>query len=85
MLLDAVNVTVRTITFTILVVRDPESAVVAFSVAQILAVVSYVVSYYVYFHNYMKKRQNSIPQSPDDFPFRKITDFLPQLTVGQVR
>jgi len=82
-MLETLNVTVRTITFTTLVLWRPNKAVVAFSVAQILAVFFYVIAYYVYFHKYMKARNDSPPKSPDDFPFRKITDFLPKLTEGE--
>ncbi|KAL1117181.1 hypothetical protein AAG570_004508 [Ranatra chinensis] len=78
-LLDAINVTIRTLTFTILIVWKPSAAVVAFSAAQILAVVSYVVGYYTYFHFYTEMRKSRPPESPDDFPFRKLADFLPRL------
>ncbi|XP_023711319.1 protein RFT1 homolog isoform X2 [Cryptotermes secundus] len=58
--LDTIHILVRTATFTPLIIYRPHQAVVAFSVAQVLAACVYTLGYYVYFHYYitnlMKKR-----------------------------
>lgn len=58
--LDTIHIFVRTATFTPFIIYRPHQAVVAFSVAQILAACVYTLGHYAYFHYYitnlMKKR-----------------------------
>lgn len=77
-LLDAVNVIVRTITFTTLVIWRPSAAVLAFSVAQLLADAVYCIAYCIYFNNYVRNKK-----AADDFPFTSLQDFLPKKLEGQ--
>ncbi|XP_021922938.1 protein RFT1 homolog isoform X2 [Zootermopsis nevadensis] len=53
--LDTIHIFVRTATFTPLIIYQPHQAVVAFSVAQVLAACVYTVGHYVYFHYYITK------------------------------
>ncbi|KAF6201715.1 hypothetical protein GE061_004110 [Apolygus lucorum] len=81
-LIETVSVSVRTIVFTCLVLWKPSAAVVAFSVAQIVSTVCYAAAYCMYFSRYIQQRRTT-PQSPDDFPFRNLRDFLPKKLIGQ--
>lgn len=93
--MDTINVIVRTIVFTALVLWWPNGAVVAFSTAQISAVLVYAVCYYLYFAKYLdEKRSKRVSSSKgfqqsttteDDFPFICIKDFLPHKLENQVR
>uniref|UniRef100_A0A1B6KM47 Protein RFT1 homolog n=1 Tax=Graphocephala atropunctata TaxID=36148 RepID=A0A1B6KM47_9HEMI len=86
--MDTINVIVRTTVFTLLVLWWPQGAVVAFSAAQIVAVVVYVLSYYYYFAQYLEERKGRPSPTPrqlqrpmsteDDFPFTSMADFLPR-------
>ncbi|BES98557.1 Rft protein [Nesidiocoris tenuis] len=81
-LIETVSVSVRTVAFTCLVLWKPSAAVVAFSVAQILSQICYAFAYCSYFHRYIEQRKTN-PQSPDDFPFKSLRDFLPKQVAGQ--
>uniref|UniRef100_A0A1B6DLV9 Protein RFT1 homolog n=1 Tax=Clastoptera arizonana TaxID=38151 RepID=A0A1B6DLV9_9HEMI len=86
--MDTINVVVRTTIFTTLVLWWPEGAVIAFSTAQIGAVLIYVACYYLYFNYYTTKRKidriifvNKLKNKSthdDDFPFVSLKDFFPQ-------
>lgn len=95
--MDTINVVVRTVIFTTLVLWWPEGAVVAFSTAQIGAVVIYAASYYMYFRNYMIKRKtnsgalnkstkklNCQNTLDDDFPFISMKQFFPHKLENEV-
>lgn len=82
-LIETVSVSVRTVIFTCLVLWKPSAAVVAFSVAQIASQICYAAAYCGYFRRYVEQRRIS-PQSPDDFPFTSLRDFLPKKPEGQV-
>ncbi|XP_014239575.1 protein RFT1 homolog isoform X3 [Cimex lectularius] len=81
-LIETFSVSIRTITFTCLVLWKPSAAVVAFSIAQIIAQICYALAYCFYFHNYLQQRKD-MPSSPDDFPFKSLKDFLPKKLPGQ--
>lgn len=86
-------IAIRTITFVPLILQNPENALLAFGVAQLVAAIFYTASHYLYFHYYIKKlnkyklkRRMSLKDSTDEyvvreFPFKTVKDFLPgQLT-----
>nr|CAD7258170.1 unnamed protein product [Timema shepardi] len=89
--LDTIQIVVRTFIFTPLIVYQPQSAVLAFSAAQVISACVYVIGYYVYFYVYIKRRNEKIAlrkkdddvprtgkeEMEDDFPFESLTDFLP--------
>nr|CAD7441970.1 unnamed protein product [Timema bartmani] len=89
--LDTIQIVVRTFIFTPLIVYQPQSAVLAFSAAQVISACVYVIGYYVYFYVYIKRRNEKISlrkkdddiprtgkeEMEDDFPFESLTDFLP--------
>ncbi|PSN57118.1 hypothetical protein C0J52_01317 [Blattella germanica] len=53
--MDTIHIFVRTFIFTPLIFFWPKKAVVAFSLAQVIAAVVYTLGYYVYFYYYIKK------------------------------
>lgn len=87
--MDTIHVMVRTLIFSIIVFRDPESALLAFSLAQMLSSLIYSLGYYVYFgwriykqSESVKERAHSVKntdteESKDEFPFHSLNDFLP--------
>lgn len=93
--MDTINVVVRTVVFTSLVLWWPKGAVVAFSAAQISAGIVYVACYFFYFTQYLdERRSKSSPakeqrqqshSSEDDFPFTHMSEFLPRHLENQVR
>ncbi|XP_067011632.2 man(5)GlcNAc(2)-PP-dolichol translocation protein RFT1 [Anabrus simplex] len=56
--MDTIYILVRTFTFVPLILYQPNEAVVAFSVAQILAALVYLCGYYIYFYFYIKNLRN---------------------------
>ncbi|XP_076241355.1 man(5)GlcNAc(2)-PP-dolichol translocation protein RFT1 [Calliopsis andreniformis] len=88
-ILDTIMIAIRTLTFVPLILHNPENALLAFGVAQLVAAVFYTTSHYAYFHHYIKKinkcklkRRMSLKDSSDEcvvreFPFKTVTDFLP--------
>nr|CAD7572183.1 unnamed protein product [Timema californicum] len=96
--LDTIQIVVRTFIFTPLIVYQPQSAVLAFSAAQVISACVYVIGYYVYFYVYIKRRNEKIAlrkkdddvprtgkeEMEDDFPFESLTDFLPARIENQV-
>ncbi|XP_020278956.1 protein RFT1 homolog [Pseudomyrmex gracilis] len=88
-ILDTIMIAIRTLTFVPLILYYPENALLAFSIAQLVAAVFYTTSHYVYFHYYINKlnkctpkRRMSLKGSSDEyvereFPFRSVKDFLP--------
>lgn len=92
--MDTINVIVRTTVFTLLVLWWPQGAVVAFSAAQVIAVIVYSACYYFYFSQYLAERRAKPVASPkklqrplsseDDFPFTTMAEFLPRRLENQV-
>ncbi|XP_046667245.1 protein RFT1 homolog [Homalodisca vitripennis] len=86
--MDTINVIVRTTVFTLMVLWWPQGAVVAFSTAQIVAVIVYSLCYYYYFAHYLEERRVKPMPTPrqlqrpmsseDDFPFTSMSEFLPR-------
>lgn len=67
--LDTLNILVRSVLFLWIVMRDPGQAIFAFSIAQIGSTVAYVVGYYVYFIYYFdeaNKQRAQIKRAEDD-------------------
>lgn len=78
---------VRTSTFVLLILHSAENAVLAFSIAQILSILSYVLFFYGYFVFYTKVESKILKESgtpPIDFPFHSICDFLPKYIKNDV-
>lgn len=50
--LDTLNIFVRSVIFITLVIRDPKRAIFAFSIAQVGSTVTFVIGYYIYFMKY---------------------------------
>ncbi|XP_014238902.1 protein RFT1 homolog [Trichogramma pretiosum] len=88
--LDTIMIALRTITFVFLILYNPENALLAFGVAQLVAAIFYTTSLYVYFHIYIKrlkrhklKRRMSVSDDgveeyiESEFPFVTIKEFLP--------
>ncbi|XP_046609050.1 protein RFT1 homolog [Neodiprion virginianus] len=87
--LDTIMIIIRTFTFVILILYQPENALFAFGVAQLVAAIFYTTSHYAYFHFYITKieefKVQERPSLRDDvdesvsmeFPFTSIKDFLP--------
>ncbi|RLU20246.1 hypothetical protein DMN91_006853 [Ooceraea biroi] len=88
-ILDTIMIAIRTMTFVPLILYNPENALLAFGIAQLVAAIFYTTSHYVYFHCYIakldkctQKRRMSLKDSSDEyvvreFPFRALSDFLP--------
>lgn len=51
-ILDTLNIFVRSVIFVVLVIHDPKKAIFAFSVAQVGSTVTFVIGYYIYFIHY---------------------------------
>lgn len=89
-------IAIRTITFVPLILHNPENALLAFGVAQLVAAIFYTTSHYLYFHYYIKKlnkcklkRRMSLKDSSDEyvvkeFPFKTVKDFLPGQLANKV-
>ncbi|KAL7301815.1 hypothetical protein TKK_0005423 [Trichogramma kaykai] len=88
--LDTIMIALRTMTFVFLILYNPENALLAFGVAQLVAAVFYTTSLYGYFHIYIKrlkrhklKRRMSVSDDgveeyiESEFPFVTIKEFLP--------
>lgn len=88
--LDTIMIALRTTTFVLFIIYNPENALLAFGVAQLVAAVFYTISHYAYFHYYIKrvkrhKLKRRLSMSDDgteeivesEFPFMSIKDFLP--------
>ena len=88
--LDTIMIALRTTTFVFIIIYNPENALLAFGVAQLVAAVFYTTSHYVYFHYYIKrvkrhKLKRRLSMSDDgteeivesEFPFMSVKDFLP--------
>lgn len=58
-ILDTLNIFVRSVIFIVLVVRDPKQAIFAFSIAQVGSTVAFVIGYYVYFIYYINNANKS--------------------------
>lgn len=89
--LDSIMIAIRTFTFVSFIIYNPENALLAFGVAQLVAAIFYTTSHYAYFHYYIRnlkkdksklKRRMSLNENEEEyilseFPFRTIKDFLP--------
>lgn len=68
---------VRTITFVILVVRYPDNAIDAFSIAQVVSSIVYLITHYGYFFWFTRNFKAEESKDMKDFPFVSLLDFLP--------
>ncbi|VVC24560.1 Hypothetical protein CINCED_3A001858 [Cinara cedri] len=70
-MLEIINVVVRTIVYTTMILYwNGQNAVLAFSFAQLASVIAYTLSFYVFFWYYTK-------QNVKDFPFKTMWDYFP--------
>ncbi|XP_014207844.1 protein RFT1 homolog [Copidosoma floridanum] len=89
-ILESIMIALRTVTFVSIIVFNPENALLAFGIAQLIAAVFYTTSHYVYFYHYIKrlkrhKLKRRLSMSDDgteeyvesEFPFLSIKEFLP--------
>ncbi|XP_012287710.1 protein RFT1 homolog isoform X2 [Orussus abietinus] len=88
-ILDTIMIALRTLTFVPMILYQPENALLAFGIAQLVAAVFYTASHYAYFHYYIKKNIKSKPKRKmslrgnndeivvKEFPFTSVKDFLP--------
>ncbi|XP_071452146.1 man(5)GlcNAc(2)-PP-dolichol translocation protein RFT1 [Hetaerina americana] len=84
-MMDTVHVMVRTFIFSFMVLKNPENALLAFSLAQMSSTLIYCLGYYAFFgwkihcQNCKAKNSDSVSSSvhKDDFPFENLLDFLP--------
>ncbi|KAG8226244.1 hypothetical protein J437_LFUL006346 [Ladona fulva] len=89
--MDTIHVLVRTLVFSVIVLRNPENALLAFSLAQILSTLVYSAGYYLYFgwkiykqnEERLKSKISESKNQGDDFPFNSLTDFLPHKLKAQ--
>lgn len=58
--LDTLNLFVRSVIFVALVVRDPGQAIFAFSIAQVASTITFVIGYYIYFIYYTDKLKRTL-------------------------
>lgn len=70
--LDTLHIFVRSILFIWLVIRDPNQAIYAFSIAQIGSTISFVCGYYGYFIYYINNLNQT--QTMDDVKRKKDDD-----------
>ncbi|GLV34883.1 uncharacterized protein CBL_09363 [Carabus blaptoides fortunei] len=88
--IETVYVTVRTIIFVVIIVYEPQQAINAFSIAQILSQIVYCIGFVVFFWWYIKelnklkdiKSGNTVKvpaifKDMNDFQFQSVYDFLP--------
>ncbi|XP_033210012.1 protein RFT1 homolog [Belonocnema kinseyi] len=89
--LDSIMIAIRTLTFVCFIIYNPEYALLAFGVAQLVAAIFYTTSHYLYFQYYIKslrkeksklRRRMSVNENEEEyvlseFPFRDLKDFLP--------
>lgn len=71
--LDTLHIFVRSILFIALVLRDPNQAIFAFSIAQVGSTITYTIGYYVYFIYYIVRlnkmkgdKKRAIDRTDDD-------------------
>ncbi|XP_017786154.1 PREDICTED: protein RFT1 homolog [Nicrophorus vespilloides] len=84
---ETIYITVRTVTFVVLVLRDQNEAINAFSIAQLLSSLILFALYYGFFYWYIEKKKTS-PKSDlfkdmNDFKFESIRDFFPKIPKAQ--
>lgn len=58
--LDTFHIFVRSVLFIWLVLREPNQAIYAFSVAQVGSSITFLVGYYVFFYYYIRKQKQAI-------------------------
>lgn len=69
-ILDTLNIFVRSVIFIFMVVRDPKRAIFAFSIAQVGSTVTFVIGYFIYFMIYTGNANNArgdLKRSADNF------------------
>lgn len=71
--IEAIKITVRTVSFVIIYIFISKDALLAFGIAQLIASFFYTCSYYVYFWQYLQKKE----YVQSEFPFTTMRDFLP--------
>ena len=89
-LLDTIIIALRTTLFVILILYNPDNALLAFGVAQLVAAIVYTTSHYVYFYYYIKKvkayklekklsegDEGFYEEYESNFPFYSIRHFFP--------
>lgn len=67
--LDTLNILVRSVIFIILVIHDPKQAIFAFSIAQVGSTVAFVIGYYIYYIYYtgnVKKSKGALKRDADN-------------------
>lgn len=85
--LEAIYIFIRTVTFVFFVIFYPNYAIHAFSTAQISSAIALCLMYYLYFHWYIRKINEmrhtkeeptqKLFQNMQDFKFTSIVEFFP--------
>lgn len=89
-ILDTLNIFVRSVIFITLVLRDPKQAIYAFSCAQVGSTVTFVIGYYVYFvyylnaSNQMKGEMKRATDTDNDNQTSETDDFIPFNNIKQM-
>lgn len=68
-ILDTLNIFVRSVIFIVLVIHDPKRAIFAFSIAQVGSTVAFVIGYFIYFMHYTanaKKAKGALKRNADN-------------------
>lgn len=92
--LETIYIVSRTLIFVVTVLRYPNDAINAFSIAQLASAVILCLTYYGFFYWYISKlsiikkgtiAKNSIFADMNDFPFTSVTDFFPGIMENNER
>lgn len=94
-ILDTLHIFVRSTLFIWLVLRDPNQAIFAFSIAQVGSTLSFVIGYYVYFIYYLREanklkgnakraRDDSSDVDDDDDDKKQSDDSIPFNSIKQM-
>ncbi|XP_067641789.1 man(5)GlcNAc(2)-PP-dolichol translocation protein RFT1 isoform X2 [Eurosta solidaginis] len=94
--LSTFHILVRSAVFLWIVINDKSAAIHAFAMAQLISTITIIIGNYGFFYIYIKRfiQKNAIKDkyskldsnqydAMSDFPFRKITDFLPGIMENQ--
>ncbi|XP_046400052.1 protein RFT1 homolog [Ischnura elegans] len=94
-MMDTVHVMVRTLVFSVMVLKNPANALLAFSLAQMLSTLVYSFGYFAFFGWKIHKQNSETKKSlkkpedeptsawPEEFPFKTLLDFLPRKLENQ--
>lgn len=91
--LDTLHIFVRSSLFIWLVLRDPNQAIFAFSIAQIGSTITFIIGYYGYFYYYIrklnkhrasKKRAEDNNDSTNDAKSNDLDDTIPFNSISQM-